>query len=145
MIEPELMQVTVEIYKNFWFGASFGKIEGGTDIFILQEDLKKEEFEVIDMQGVDFHSPTKDSEKNYELVDAFKNQTYTTYLVNRKLYTQDGKDYIIRKDHEFQMGFAYGLLPYSYHKVWGKWSMRIDSDLSIQLSDPVLGTIDIVY
>jgi len=98
MVEPEVLRITVEIYKDFWFGASFGAIEGGTDIFVLEENLKTSELEVVDMQGVDFHEPTRDAEKNYQLVKAFKNDTYSTYVVERQLYTNDGKDYIIRKD-----------------------------------------------
>jgi hypothetical protein len=43
------------------------------------------------------------------------------------------------------MGFAFGYLPYRYHQVWGHWTMRVNKDLSIDVSDPVLGKIEMIY
>jgi hypothetical protein len=43
------------------------------------------------------------------------------------------------------MGFAFGDVPYKYHKVWGSWDVRFNFDHTISMSDPVAGSVDIVY
>ena len=49
MIDEETIEFTIELDKSFWFASSFGKIKGGTDIFIVEEDTKKNEFKIHDM------------------------------------------------------------------------------------------------
>jgi hypothetical protein len=37
IIDTEKIKITAEVHRGIWFATSFGKITGGTDIFICQE------------------------------------------------------------------------------------------------------------
>jgi len=79
------------------------------------------------MTGNDFLEPQEDKHNNILLQRAFINDTHSTFIAERDLYTGDGKDFIIELDETFTMNYQYGHMPWHFHKIWGQFSIRIDS------------------